>query len=63
MTVSGVWAILLILLALFSLGIKDIYLGPKDPEFFNEDIINFLAEQFNLHSTTDAESDLKQILG
>ena len=53
----------IILLALFSLGIKDIYLGPKAPEFFNEDITNFLAEQFNLHSTTDAESDLKQILG
>ncbi|WP_321314435.1 hydroxylamine reductase [Halarcobacter sp.] len=52
----------IILLALFSLGIKDIYLGPKPPQFVNEDIFNFLVENFNLHLTGDAKEDLKKLL-
>jgi len=52
----------LILLALFSLGIKNIYLGPKPPQFVNEDIFNFLAENFNLHLTTNAKDDLAKLL-
>lgn len=52
----------IILLALFSLGIKDIYLGPKPPQFVNEDIFNFLAENFSLHLTGDAKEDLKNLL-
>lgn len=52
----------IILLALFSLGIKDIYLGPKPPQFVNEDIYNFLAENFNLHLTGDAREDLETLL-
>jgi hydroxylamine reductase len=52
----------IILLALFSLGIKDIYLGPKPPQFVNEDIFNFLAETFNLHLTGDAKTDLAKLL-
>ena len=52
---------ILILLALFSLGIKDIYLGPKVPQFINEDILNFLVETFNLHFTTDAQQDLQKL--
>jgi hydroxylamine reductase len=52
----------IILLALFSLGIKDIYLGPKAPQFLNEDITNFIVEQFNLHLTSDVETDLKDLL-
>lgn len=52
----------IILLALFSLGIKDIYLGPKPPQFVNEDIFNFLAENFNLHLTGEAKEDLKNLL-
>ncbi|MDD2451846.1 MAG: hydroxylamine reductase [Sulfurovum sp.] len=39
----------IILLALFSLGIKNIYLGPKAPQFLNSDIANFLIETFNIH--------------
>ena len=38
----------LILLALLYLGIKDIYIGPRAPQFVNEAIYNFLQEQFNL---------------
>lgn len=52
----------LILLALFSLGIKDIYLGPKPPQFVNEAIFNFLVEQFGLKLTGKAEEDLKDLL-
>ncbi len=52
----------IILLALFSLGVKNIYLGPKPPQFVNEDIFNFLAENFNLTLTTKAKDDLKKLL-
>ncbi|XOB63023.1 hydroxylamine reductase [Campylobacterota bacterium DY0563] len=52
----------IILLALFSLGVKDIYLGPKPPQFVNEDIFNFLVENFNLNLTGDAKEDLKKLL-
>lgn len=52
----------IILLALFSLGVKDIYLGPKPPQFVNEDIYNFLAQTFNLHLTGDAQEDLENLL-
>jgi hydroxylamine reductase len=52
----------IILLALFSLGVKNIYLGPKAPQFINEDITNFLVENFNLHLTSDVDTDLAQLL-
>ncbi len=52
----------IILLALFSLGVQNIYLGPKPPQFVNEDIFAFLAEHFNLHLTGDAAEDLKALL-
>lgn len=52
----------IILLALFSLGIKDIYIGPKPPQFINETILKFLVENFNLHLTTNAQHDLQQLL-
>jgi hydroxylamine reductase len=52
----------LILLALLSLGIKNIYIGPKPPQFVNEEIWQFLVDTFNLHLTTDAQSDLQQLL-
>jgi len=52
----------IILLALFSLGVQNIYLGPKPPQFVNEDIYNFLSETFNLTLTTNAQDDLKKLL-
>ena len=53
---------MIVLLALFSLGVQNIYLGPKPPQFVNEDIFNFLAENFNLTLTTNAKDDLKKLL-
>lgn len=52
----------LILMSLFSLGIKNIYIGPKPPQFVNEDIFNFLSQNFNLKLTTNVENDLKDLL-
>ncbi len=52
----------LILLALFSLGIQNIYLGPKPPQFVSPEIFAFLQENFNLTLTSDAETDLKKLL-
>jgi hydroxylamine reductase len=52
----------LILLSLFSIGIQDIYLGPKPPQFVTDDIFSFLQEHFNLHLTGDANEDLKTLL-
>ncbi len=49
-------------LALFSLGIKNIYLGPKSPEFISDEIFDFLVDTFNLHYTGDAKEDLKNLL-
>ena len=53
---------IIILLALFSLGIKNIKLGPKPPQFLNEEITNFLVEQFGLSYTTTADADLKELI-
>ena len=47
----------IILLGLFSLGIKNIKVGPKQAQFFNEDIVNFLVDQFSLSYTTNVEDD------
>ncbi|MDX2471739.1 MAG: hydroxylamine reductase [SAR324 cluster bacterium] len=51
-----------ILLALFSLGIKNIVLGPKPPQFMNEAILDFIVENFNLSLTGDAKTDLERLL-
>ncbi len=52
----------LILLSLFSLGIQNIYLGPKPPQFVNEDIFEFLQAHFNLHLTGEAGVDTEALL-
>ena len=54
---------IIILLALLSLGIKDIYIGPRAPQFVNEEIYNFLAQQFNLKVISgDFRKDFKEAL-
>lgn len=53
----------IILLSLLSLGMKDIYLGPKAPEFLNDEITGFLQEQFRLRIVGDARADLARMLG
>ena len=50
------------LLALLSLGIKDIYLGPTLPAFFSPNVLQYLVDTFNLHLISTPEDDLKTCL-
>lgn len=52
-----------ILLGLFSLGVKNIYIGPKAPEFLTPGVVNTLVAAFGLKLTTNAQDDLKAMLG
>ncbi len=52
-----------ILLSLFSLGIKDIRLGPSLPAFVTPNVLNVLVENFNVMPISTPDEDLKTILG
>jgi len=52
-----------ILLTLFSIGIKNIRLGPSLPAFITPNILKTLIEKFNIKPITTPEEDLKEILG
>jgi hydroxylamine reductase len=53
-----------ILLTLFSLGIKDIRLGPSLPAFITPNVLNVLVENFDCKPiAATPEEDLKTILG
>lgn len=51
-----------ILLGLFSLGVKNIYVGPKAPEFITPGVLSVLQENFNLQLTGDVKTDLPNML-
>lgn len=51
-----------ILLGLLHLGIRDIVIGPKAPEFISEGVFKILHEEYNLNLTTTVENDLPQML-
>ncbi len=51
-----------ILLGLFSLGIQDIRIGPKAPEFISPGILQALQEQFGLKLITTAAEDMAAML-
>ncbi|MEN6292295.1 MAG: hydroxylamine reductase [Methanobacterium sp.] len=52
-----------ILRSLLYLGIKGIYLGPIAPAWVNEDIMNFLVENYDIKPISTPEEDIKEILG
>jgi len=52
-----------ILLGLFSLGVKNIYLGPKPPEFVTPAVLKVLQDNFNLKLTGEAAADMREMLG
>ncbi|MBS8264646.1 hydroxylamine reductase [Mesobacillus boroniphilus] len=52
-----------ILLGLFSLGIQDIRIGPKPPEFISEGVMQVLQDTFNLKLITSAQEDLETMMG
>ncbi|MED1798516.1 hydroxylamine reductase [Brevibacillus porteri] len=52
-----------ILLGLFSLGIQDIRIGPKLPEFIQPGVLQVLQDLFHIQLIGDAQEDMKQMLG
>ena len=51
-----------VLLALLSLGIKNIYLGPILPAFLSPNVLQYLVDTFQLHLISNAEDDIKTCL-
>ena len=51
-----------VLLALLSLGIKNIYLGPILPAFLSPNVVQYLVDTFQLHLISNAEDDIKTCL-
>jgi len=50
------------LLALLSLGVKGIFLGPSLPAFISPNVLQYLVDTFNLTSISTPEEDLKTCL-
>ena len=50
------------LLALLSLGIKGIYLGPSLPAFLSPNVLQYLVDTFDLKPISTADDDLKSCL-
>ncbi|AQR93760.1 hydroxylamine reductase [Clostridium saccharoperbutylacetonicum] len=51
------------LLALLSLGVKGMYLGPSLPAFLTPNVLQFLIDNFDIKPISTPDEDLKQILG
>ena len=52
-----------ILLSLFSLGVKNIRLGPSLPAFISPTVLQVLVDNFAVKPVTTADEDLRAILG
>lgn len=50
------------LLALLSLGIKGMYLGPSLPAFLSPNVLQYLIDNFDLKPISNAQSDLEEAL-
>ena len=53
----------IVLLALLSLGVKNIHLGPTLPAFLSPNVVKVLVEQFNIGGVSTAQDDLKAFFG
>ena len=53
----------IVLLALLSLGVKNIRLGPTLPAFLSPNVAKVLVETFGIGGITSVEEDLKALLG
>ena len=53
----------IVLLALLSLGIKNIHLGPTLPAFLSPTVASFLVENFGISGITNANDDLVKMFG
>ncbi len=52
----------LVLLALLSLGFKNIHVGPTLPGFLSKDVADFIIKNFNLGTITNVENDIKLLI-
>lgn len=48
----------IVLLALLSLGVKNIHLGPSLPAFLSEKVVEILVDTFNISGIEDVEKDM-----
>lgn len=53
----------IVLLALLSLGIKNIHLGPTLPAFLSPNVVNVLVEKFGIAGIDSVESDMELFFG
>ena len=52
----------IVLLALLSLGVKNIHLGPTLPAFLSPNVANVLVQNFGIGGITDVEKDMEMFL-
>ena len=53
----------IVLLALLSLGVKNIHLGPTLPAFLSPNVANVLIENFGIAGIGEVEDDIKTLIG
>ena len=53
----------IVLLALLSLGVKNIHLGPTLPAFLSPNVVNVLVEKFGIAGIDSVESDMELFFG
>ncbi|NLY46990.1 MAG: hydroxylamine reductase [Tissierella sp.] len=53
----------IVLLALLSLGVKNIHLGPTLPAFLSPNVANVLVETFGIGTISNVEDDIEMFLG
>ncbi|ROS05409.1 hydroxylamine reductase precursor [Sinobacterium caligoides] len=53
---------IVILLTLFSLGVKGIYAGPTTPAFLTDNLVKVLQDKFDYRTIGDVESDIKDAI-
>ncbi len=52
-----------VLLALLSLGVKNIHLGPTLPAFVSENVLKVLVDNFNIQPIGDVDDDIAKMVG
>ena len=53
----------IVLLALLSLGVKNIHLGPTLPAFLSPNVVKILVENFGIRGIDTVENDIKNLVG
>ncbi len=52
----------IVLLALLSVGVKNIHLGPKIPAFLSPNVLKVLVDKFNIAGISNVEDDMKMLV-